>query len=138
MVTLSEPAQLNDIAIEMGITRGEWGNGVASVELEIAQKHCNKGGVAHGGIYTMMLDMALGGALVSILPVEEWCATTQLSTSFISSAKPGERITSRGKVVKRGRNVAHLKGEITTASGRVVANASGTWAIWDHKPESMG
>ena len=39
MVTLSEPAQLNDIAIEMGITRGEWGDGVSSVELEIAQKH---------------------------------------------------------------------------------------------------
>ena len=50
----------------------------------IENKHCNKGGVAHGGLYTMMLDMALGGALVSILPKAEWCATTNLNVSFIS------------------------------------------------------
>ena len=85
----------------------------------------------------MMLDMALGGALVSILPKEEWCATTQLSVSFISAARPGEEITANGRVVKRGKHVAHLEGKISTDSGRVVASATGTWAIWDHKPSSM-
>ena len=85
-----------------------------------------------------MLDMALGGSLVSILPKAEWCATTSLNVSFISAARPGEKIISTGKVVKRGQNVAHLKGEITTDSGRVVATATGTWAIWGQKPASMG
>ena len=85
----------------------------------------------------MMLDMALGGALVSILPKQEWCATTQLSISFISAARPDEKITANGNVVKRGKNVAHLEGKITTGSGRTIATATGTWAIWDHKPASM-
>ena len=85
----------------------------------------------------MMLDMALGGALVSILPKAEWCATTNLNVSFISAARPGEKITAKGNVVKRGRNVAHLEGRIVTESDRVVATATGTWAIWDHKPASM-
>ena len=137
MTELSEPAHLTDMAVEIGIERGEWGSGKSSVFLNIESKHCNKGGVAHGGLYTMMLDMALGGALVSILPKEEWCATTQLSISFISAARPGEKITAHGNVVKRGKNVAHLDGKITADSGRVIATATGTWAIWDHKPASM-
>ena len=86
MVEMSEPAHLTDMALEIGIQRGDWGAGKSSVCLNIESKHCNKGGVAHGGLYTMMLDMALGGALVSILPKQEWCATTQLSISFISAA----------------------------------------------------
>ena len=85
MVEMSEPAHLTDMAVDIGIQRGEWGAGKSSVFLVIESKHCNKGGVAHGGLYTMMLDMALGGALVSILPKQEWCATTQLSVSFISA-----------------------------------------------------
>ena len=137
MTELSEPADLTDMAVEIGIERGDWGSGKSSVLLNIESKHCNKGGVAHGGLYTMMLDMALGGALVSILPKEEWCATTQLSISFISAARPGEKITAHGNVVKRGKNVAHLDGKITADSGRVIATATGTWAIWDHKPASM-
>ena len=137
MTELSEPAHLTDMAVEIGIERGDWGSGKSSVLLNIESKHCNKGGVAHGGLYTMMLDMALGGALVSILPKEEWCATTQLSISFISAARPGETITAHGNVVKRGKIVAHLDGKITADSGRVIATATGTWAIWDHKPASM-
>ena len=137
MTELSEPAHLTDMAVEIGIERGDWGSGKSSVFLNIESKHCNKGGVAHGGLYTMMLDMALGGALVSILPKEEWCATTQLSISFISAARPGEKITAHGNVVKRGKNEAHLDGKITADSGRVIATATGTWAIWDHKPASM-
>ena len=137
MTELSEPAELTGMAIEIGIKRGNWGAGKSSVSLDIESKHCNKGGVAHGGLYTMMLDMALGGALVSILPKHEWCATTQLSVSFISAARPGEKITANGNVVKRGKNVAHLDGEIITDTGRVISTASGTWAIWDHKPVSM-
>lgn len=137
MTELSEPAELTGMAIEIGIKRANWGAGKSSVSLDIESKHCNKGGVAHGGLYTMMLDMALGGALVSILPKQEWCATTQLSVSFISAARPGEKITANGNVVKRGKNVAHLDGEIITDTGRVISTASGTWAIWDHKPVSM-
>ena len=138
MVELSKPPQLNEVATYMGISLGEWGGGNSTLKLSVEKRHCNKGGVAHGGIYSLLLDMALGGALVSTLTVEEWCATTQLNISFISAARPGEEITASGNIVKRGRNVAHLAGEITTETGRVIATATGIWAIWDHKPASMG
>ena len=37
----------------------------------------------------------------------------------------------------RGRNVAHLEGEITTQSGRLIATAKGTWAIWESRPANL-
>ena len=134
---LSEPGPLNQVAQGLGISRTSWGGGKASYALTVTKSHCNKGGVAFGGIHTVLLDMALGGSLVSTLTKSQWCATTSLTTSFISPAYVDETITAYGEVVKRGRNVAHLKGEIRTQSGRVVATATGTWAIWENKPASM-
>ena len=138
MTELSQPGELTGVAKSLGITRSSWGNGSSSYSLTITESLCNKGGVAFGGLHTVLLDMALGGGLVSVLPVTEWCATTALNTSFITAAHIGETITATGRVVKRGRNVAHLAGEIKSESGRVIATATGTWAIWQSKPDSMG
>ena len=84
----------------------------------------------------VMLDSALGSALVASLKVEEWCATTQLSTSFLAAARPGERLIAEGRVVRRGKHVAHLSGEVKVGE-RVVATGTGTWAIWSTRPPSL-
>jgi uncharacterized protein (TIGR00369 family) len=106
------------------------------LEVTVTADHLNKGGAAHGGLMTVLLDAALGGALVSTLPTSSWCATTQLTTSFLDAARLGERLVATGRVVRRGRHVAHLAGEVCVGE-RVVASAVGTWAIWDARPPSM-
>ena len=134
---LSMPPELSGISQALGIQRGEWGKGKCTMTVDVQNFHTNKGGVAHGGLYTMMLDSSLGGALVSTLKKDEWCATTQLVTSFIDAAKIGDSLTATGRIVRRGRNVAHLEGEITTQSGRLIATAKGTWAIWESRPANL-
>ena len=69
---------------ELGVERTLWTPGASRLELTLTEDHLNKGGVAHGGIHMMLLDSALGSALVASLKVEEWCATAQLSTSFLA------------------------------------------------------
>ena len=135
---LSQAPELSGISQTLGISRGEWGKGKCTMHVTVDNFHTNKGGVAHGGLYTMMLDSSLGGALVSTLKKDEWCATTQLVTSFIDAARIGDVLTSSGRIVRRGRNVAHLEGEITTQSGRLIASAKGTWAIWEKRPTNLG
>lgn len=124
------------MALALGIERTAWSPGHTCLEVTVAQDHLNKGGAAHGGLMTVLLDGALGGALVSTLPVTSWCATTQLTTSFLDAARLGERCVATGRVVRRGRHVAHLAGEVRVGE-RVVASAVGTWAIWDTRPPSM-
>lgn len=133
----SQPSELSGIAKAMKITGGSWKQGEVSVQTTVSSEHTNKGGVAHGGLYSMMLDMALGGTLVSTLRVEEWCATTSLNVNFIDAAQVGDHLTATGRIVRRGRSVAHMAGEVVDANGRLIANATGTWAIWHKRPEKM-
>ncbi|MEO2208494.1 MAG: PaaI family thioesterase, partial [Candidatus Poseidoniia archaeon] len=98
----------------------------------------NKGGVAHGGLHATMLDTALGGALVSALRKEEWCATAQLDLSYLDPAYSGSHLYAHGRVIRKGRNIAHLEGEIVNQDGKTIATGKGTWAIWVNRPKSLG
>ncbi len=134
---MSERPPNDGMWLELGVTNDDFGNGKASLTMSVESRHLNKGGVLHGGIHLMMLDKALGSALISVLPESEWCATTMLNTSFVAPAFEDSVIKARGRLIKRGRNVAHLEGEVVDESGRILSKANGTWAIWQSKPESM-
>ena len=135
-MTLSSPPDPSGFMADLGIERTLWKPGQSRLELTLTEAHLNKGGVAHGGIHMVLLDYALGSALVASLKVEEWCATTQLSTNFLSPARPGDRLIAEGRVVRRGQHVAHLAGEVRVGD-RVVATATGTWVIWSSRPPSL-
>ena len=109
--------------------------GGAEYELEIEPHMLNRRGVAHGGAVTSLLDSALGGAVVSGLAPEEWCATLQMSVQFREPVRPG-RVTGRGRLVKRGRHAAFAEGEILDPDGRVLASAQGSWYVWPRRPKA--
>ncbi|HIG03806.1 MAG TPA: PaaI family thioesterase [Candidatus Poseidoniales archaeon] len=133
----SQPPEFSGIAKAMKIEPHSWNQGKVSVQVLVTKEHTNKGGVVHGGLTTMLLDMALGGALVSTLKLEEWCATTALNVNFLDAGQVGDHLISSGRIVRRGRNVAHLAGEVVNQNGRVIASASGTWAIWNKRPSNL-
>lgn len=133
----SQPPEFSGIAKAMNIEPQSWSPGKVSVQVTVTSEHTNKGGVAHGGLSTMLLDMALGGALVSTLKLEEWCATTALNVNFLEAGQVGDHFIASGRIVRRGRNVAHLAGEIVNQNGRTIASATGTWAIWNKRPSKL-
>ena len=106
------------------------GDGECTVEVTVLQSHLNAGSVAHGGLHATLLDTALGGALLSLVTPEEWCATAEIVVSYIRPSKEGTTLIANGRVVKRGKSIAHMEGEITDSNGLLVATAKGTWAIW--------
>ena len=55
---------------DLGVERTLWTPGASRLELTLTEDHLNKGGVAHGGIHMMLLDSALGSALVASLKVD--------------------------------------------------------------------
>ena len=114
----------------VGLRPVEYGDGECTVEVEVKEAHLNAGGVAHGGLHATLLDTALGGALLSLVRPEEWCATAEIVISYIRPSTEGMTLTANGKVVKRGKSIAHMEGEIRDSEGRLIATAKGTWAIW--------
>ncbi|HKY33960.1 MAG TPA: DsbA family protein [Candidatus Polarisedimenticolia bacterium] len=116
-----------------GIRCLEREQGRAAYELLVTSRMLNQRGVAHGGAAMSLLDTALGGAVVSGIAPQEWCATLELSVQFREPLRRGAAV-ARGRLVKRGRSAAFAEGEIVDAGGKVLASAHGTWYIWPSRP----
>jgi uncharacterized protein (TIGR00369 family) len=130
--------RLNNLAESLGMEITDFSQGSCVVELTVAKKHLNMGGMAHGGVHATLLDTAMGGTLVSIISKEEWCATAQLDISYLNAVVEGIHLVATAEVVRRGRNLAHVEGKLVSGEGEVVATAKGTWAIWETRPKSRG
>ena len=102
--------------------------GTIEVAFTAGDQFLNPVGVIQGGFLAAMLDDTLGPALVATLGPGLFAPTTDLHVQFMRPARPG-RLTGRGRVVRRGKGVAFLAGELLDESGQIVATATATAQI---------
>jgi uncharacterized protein (TIGR00369 family) len=102
--------------------------GTIEVAFAATGQFLNPAGVIQGGFLAAMLDDTLGPALVATLGPGQFAPTTDLHVQFLRPARPG-RLTGRGRVVRRGGNVAFLAGELLDETGQIVAVATATALI---------
>ena len=98
------------------------------VSFTATEQFLNPAGDVQGGFLAAMLDDTLGPALVATLGVGQWAPTIDLQVQFLRPARPGE-LHGMGRVVRRGREVAFLAGELRSADGAVVATATASAII---------
>ena len=99
--------------------------GTIEVGFQATEQFLNPAGTVQGGFLAAMLDDTLGPALVATLGHDEWAPTTDLHVQFLAPAQPGP-IVARGRVVRRGRQMAFLAGELTDEQGNLLATAVAT------------
>jgi uncharacterized protein (TIGR00369 family) len=97
--------------------------GTIEVSFTATDQFLNPVGDVQGGILAAMLDDTLGPALVATLEATEWAPTIDLQVQFLRPAKPGE-LRGHGRVVRRGKGIAFLAGELRNADGDLVATAT--------------
>ena len=102
--------------------------GTIEVAFAATDEFLNPVGVIQGGFLAAMLDDTMGPALVATLGPGLFAPTADLHVQFLRPARPG-RLTGRGRVVRRGKDVAFLAGELLDESGQVVAAATATALI---------
>jgi uncharacterized protein (TIGR00369 family) len=102
--------------------------GTIEVAFTATDGFLNPMGVVQGGFLAAMLDDTLGPALVATLGPGEFAPTTDLHVQFLRPAKPG-RLVGHGRIVRRGRDVGFLAGELFDEQGAVVAVATATAQI---------
>lgn len=99
-----------------------------TVEFDAKGDICNLVGTIQGGILTAMLDNAMSFAIIGELGPEFVAPSIEIKTNYIAPAKPG-RILGEGHVVRRGRTIAFLDGQLTDGAGQLLATATATAQI---------
>ncbi|HET8578032.1 MAG TPA: PaaI family thioesterase [Methylomirabilota bacterium] len=89
------------------------------------------GAPVHGGVYSALVDMAVGCALGTVRDesaggVDQ--TTLDLNVSFLGAAG-GEEIFAEGRILRRGRTVAFGEASVTDASGKLLAVGRATYLI---------
>lgn len=107
--------------------------GIIEVAFTATEQFLNLVGVVQGGFLAAMLDATLGPALVATLGPGQFAPTTDLHVQFLRPAHPG-RLTGRGRVVRRGKDIAFLAGELLDDGGQIVAVATATAQIRSARP----
>ena len=102
--------------------------GTIEVAFAATAQFLNPAGVIQGGFVAAMLDDTMGPALVATLGPGQFAPTTDLHVQFLRPARPG-RLIGRGRVVRRGKDVAFRAGELADDSGLIVAVATATAQI---------
>lgn len=102
--------------------------GGATVRLELDERHMNPNGVAHGSVAFAMMDTAMGAAVMSVIPEGSICATIEIHTRFHRGAATGS-LTADVSVITAGRRVVHLEARTVDDDERIVASATGSFAV---------
>jgi uncharacterized protein (TIGR00369 family) len=110
--------------------------GTIEVAFTATEQFLNPSGTVQGGFLAAMLDDTLGPALVATLGDGEWAPTTDLHVQFLRPVAPGE-LRGHGRIVRRGRDVAFMAGELRDGEGEVVATATATAAIRRATPQNV-
>lgn len=115
----------------LGIRYVSVDNGSCVAEIDMADYLQNVVGGFHGGAAFALIDCAMGAAIYSLLDIDELAATLEAKTNYIRPVREG-LIRCAAKVIHRGRRTAVLDAEVT-AGDKLVAKASGTFAIWKNE-----
>ena len=117
----------------LGIREVDLSDGKAVVEMTPTEDMANTAGFVHGGMISALADSAMGRSLRTIRPGVVRSMSFDLKLSFISAAKVGETLRATGQVVHAGRRTAVTECRVEGPGRKLVATASGTFAITREK-----
>jgi uncharacterized protein (TIGR00369 family) len=100
--------------------------------LDVREDHQREGAIVHGGVMMSLLDMAMAATVARTLKEGERTMSVTINTEFMRPFSSG-RLIARARLERRGRTMGFPVGELTDAEGKMIARATGVWAIVDAK-----
>ena len=97
--------------------------GQLSIRFKVRPDMTNPHGMLHGGVIAGMLDDVIGTTVAS-LNKEQPFVSINLSVDFVQAARVSDEVIAKAKVLRNGRTVVYLQGELYNASGKLLASAT--------------
>ena len=89
------------------------------------------GAPVHGGVYSALVDMAVGGALGTLNEASDGGVsqtTLDLNVSFLGGVRDGE-IFAEGRILRAGRTIAFGEATLSDGAGATLAVGRATYMI---------
>lgn len=107
------------------ILAADAGTRAVEVAFNASAELCNMWGGIQGGMVAAMLDDVMSLAVGLDLEWGQISPTLELKVSMLAPCRPG-RILGSGRVIKRGKSVGFIEGELRDETGALLATASST------------
>jgi uncharacterized protein (TIGR00369 family) len=115
----------------LGIAVEDAREGWVRLRLPVRDELRNAAGApVHGGVYSTLVDAAVGAALGTLHAASEGGVgqtTLDLNVSFL--ATPDGDLFAEGRIIRKGRLIAFGETTITDAAGRLVAVGRATYML---------
>ena len=132
LATVRERTRANLFWRHLGVEVVDARDGWVRLRVRVRDELRNAAGApVHGGVYSALVDMAVGGALATLHEDAEGGVgqtTLDLNVSFMAAAT-GDTLYAEGRILRRGRTVVFGETTITDGSGKLLAVGRATYMI---------
>ncbi len=113
---------------QFGLQIVEAAEGRALARCTVGPAHLNYGGVVHGGVMYLLLDVVAYCAAVTLLPAGMNATTHDIHVSMLRPTPGGAELELRSVVRKQGRTIVFIDVEATVGE-KLVASARVTKSL---------
>jgi len=132
LAAVRERGRANLFWRHLGIAVEDAREGWVRLRLPVRDELRNAAGApVHGGVYSTLVDAAVGAALGTLHAASEGGVgqtTLDLNVSFLAAPTEGD-LFAEGRILRKGRAIAFGETTITDAAGRLVAVGRATYMI---------
>ena len=97
----------------------------AVMSFTIPLDFCHSGNVVQGGFVAAMLDAAMSHAVFTHIDNVVALPTLELKVSYLAASLAGS-FSAKGKIIRAGKSIVFLEGELFNERGELTATASST------------
>ena len=120
---------------DLGYRFTDAGDGWCEITLTATERTHNLYGIVHGGVWLLVADSAMGGALGTVQAAGERVITAQSEFRWLRGLE-GDTIRARAQVIRRGRTLSHCSVDLYDAQDRHIAHGNGTYVVLPPEPNS--
>ena len=107
----------------LGFTLEHIERGSARLTVPVKKEMTNPYGNIHGGMMSLVIDEAIGWAVVSLDSTLHYTSLT-LNVDFLYAIKEGEKLKAESRVLREGKKIINVECHVYNMDGKVLARAS--------------
>jgi acyl-coenzyme A thioesterase 13 len=107
--------------------------GKATISMEVREEMTNPYGNIHGGMMALVMDEAIGWAVVS-LDTDNNYTSLNLNVDFLYAIKQGDRLKATSEIIRAGKKIIHVECRVYDMQERLLGKASSNLIATGMKP----